>query len=89
MSERIIEGVKDDPERFRVHVKEIILKNGRHIFDAVLYDSDHSMIPGFMRIEAQEQDCQEGVEFIPYANISSFIIEKEQLSKTMLKYRMI
>jgi len=85
---RIIEGRRDDPERYRVHIKEIILRNGRHIFDAVLYKNGDP-VPGFMRIEAQNSECEEGIEFIPYSMISSFVIEREEMTKTILKYDLV
>ena len=85
MSERIIEGVVDDPEKYRVHIKEIRLVNGEKRFDAVLYQIGEA-IPGFLRIEAKDQlSGIEAVELIPYSAISSILIEKDQMSKTILK----
>ena len=90
MSQRIIEGQVvegiNDPERHRVHIREIVLSNGRHINDAVMYRSDNSLIPGFLRIESQEvPEGIEAVDYIPYSMIEHFTIDREELMKTILK----
>ena len=83
---RVIEGI-NDPERHRVHIREIVLTNGRHINDAILYRSENSLIPGFLRIESQEVPAGvEAVDYIPFSTISHFTIDRDELTKTILKF---
>jgi hypothetical protein len=89
VSERVIERNEYDPERYRVHIREISFINGEKRFDSILYQTGDS-IPGFLRIEAQDPITKkESVELIPYSAISRLVIDTDQMSKTILKYQLL
>ena len=83
MSERVIEGVKADPEDRRVHIEEIDLITGGRLKDRVLHHTC-SPISGFVMVERKESDGM--VELIPLSSIGRIIIKEDEKMKVNLGY---
>ena len=78
-----IEGVKSDPERYRVHIEEIIMITGGRLKNRVLHHTC-SPINGFLMIEKSESDGT--VELIPISAIWKIVIKEEEMSKANLGF---
>ena len=83
MSERVVEGIKDDPERYRVHISEINLITGGRLRDRVLRHTC-SPIHGFIMVEREESE--EEVELIPISSNMRIVIKEDEMSKANLGF---
>ena len=83
MNERVIEGVKSDPEDRRIHIEEIDLITGGRLKDRVLHHTC-SPISGFVMVERKEYDGM--IELIPISSIGLIIIKEDEKLKVNLGF---
>ena len=80
---QVVEGVKNDPDRYRVHIEEIVMITGGRLKDRILHHTC-SPIKGFLMVEKNESDGT--VELIPFSSIWKIGIKEEEMSKTNLGF---
>ena len=78
-----VEGVKNDPERYRVHIEEIVMITGGRLKDRVIHHTC-SPINGFLMVEKSDPDGT--VELIPFSAIWRIVIKEEEMSKSNLGF---
>lgn len=82
IEDQVVEWI-NDPERNRLHIKEIDLITGGRLKDRVLHNTC-SPIQGFLQVERSESD--QAVELIPFSAIMRLVIDENELSKANLKF---
>ena len=83
MTERIIEGDRNDPDRYTVHVDEIDLITGGRLKDRIVHHTC-SPINGFLMVERRISDGT--IELIPFSSILRIVIKESEMSKSNLGF---